>query len=78
MQKYSLDNQDDMMANEYVSVPKYMAARYNNIEQKIIMIHIYLYLWSELPGIKKTPNGHYIYKQYIKSLLIFLNYKFFI
>lgn len=44
MQKYSLDNQDDMMANEYVSVPKYMAARYNNIEQKIIMIHIYLYL----------------------------------
>lgn len=24
MQKYSLDNQDDMMANEYVSVPKWL------------------------------------------------------
>lgn len=43
--KYSLDDQDDMMTNEYVSV--LMAVRYNNIELKII-IHIYLHLWSEL------------------------------
>lgn len=73
--KYSLDDQDDMMTNEYVSV--LMAARYNNIELKII-IHIYLYIYDL--SYYKTPNGHYIYKQYIKSLLIliFLNYNFFI